>query len=133
VREIASARRLAENIIDTVRESLLVLDGQMHVLSANQHFYNTFNTVAEQIEGQSLFELGGRLWDIPTLRTLLETIAQDGQAFEGYRIEHRFGQLGCKRLLLNGRLLREESGEGGKILVAIEDITDKTNGGITCA
>jgi two-component system, chemotaxis family, CheB/CheR fusion protein len=122
---VRSVQRFAESIVDTVRESLLVLNtSQMRVVTANRRFYETFRTGAEQTEGRSLFELGGGQWDSEALRTLLAKIVRDGQAFDDYRVERRFDPVGEKRLLLNGRLLREDAPAESKILLAIEDITE---------
>ena len=121
-REVASARRFAESIVDTVRESLLVLDPERRVITANRRFYETFGTSPEETEGKVLFELGNRQWDIPALRELLRETAEKGKVFQDYLVEHRFPEIGFKRMLLNGRILREAQGET-KILLAIEDVT----------
>jgi two-component system CheB/CheR fusion protein len=124
-REVRSAERFAENIVDTVRESLLVLDEQMRVITANRRFFQTFATESAQTEGKSLFELGDGQWDIPELRRLLkQTIAQH-QAFEDYRVEDRFAEVGFKQMLLNARHLQEERNDQNRILLAIEDVTDR--------
>ena len=124
-KEVASARRLAENIVDTVRESLLVLDEKMRVITASRRFYKTFKTDPQQTEGKSLFELGDGQWDIPELRKLLEKTAQEHKTFEDYRVEHRFAGIGSKKMLLNARHLQEEQKDQNKVLLAIEDVTDK--------
>jgi two-component system CheB/CheR fusion protein len=62
--EVQAAKRFCDNIVDTVRESFLVLDRGFKVLTANRRFYETFQVTPEQTEGKSLFELGDRQWDI---------------------------------------------------------------------
>ncbi len=123
--KLQSARRFAENIVDTVREPLLVLDEQLRVITANRPFYQTFATDSDQTEGQSLFELSDGQWDIPELRRLLEQTITERRTFEDFRIEHRFAGIGFKKLRLNARHLQEDSGDQSRILLAIEDITDK--------
>ena len=115
---------LAESIVDTVRESLLVLDSRMRVLTANRNFYRTFRTSPAETEGQSLFKLGNCQWDIPELRKLLEEIIEQEKTFQDYRVEHRFPQVGFKRMLLNARLLHEGDKKEARILLAIEDRTE---------
>jgi two-component system, chemotaxis family, CheB/CheR fusion protein len=76
--EVQSARTFAENIVDTVREPLLVLNRDLQVVSANRAFYKTFQTSRAETENRLIFDLGNRQWDIPRLRTLLnEIIAQE--------------------------------------------------------
>ncbi|MEJ2725717.1 MAG: PAS domain S-box protein, partial [Deltaproteobacteria bacterium] len=122
-RAVASAKSFAESIIDTVRESLLVLDRQNRVVTANRRFYETFGTARDETEGKVLFELGNRQWDIPELRKLLEETIEQGKSFEDYPVEHRFPEIGLKRMRLNGRVLREDQEGEIKILLAIEDVT----------
>ncbi len=124
-REAQSARRFAESIVDTVGEALLVLDEQMRVVTANRRFFNHFGTDREETEGKSLFELGNGQWNIPELRRLLEETTEQRKAFEDYPVEHRFTKIGLRKMLLNGCHLREEDPTQNKILLAIEDVTDR--------
>ncbi len=121
---VSSAERFAENIVDTVRESLLVLDSQMRVVTANRGFYDTFRTTSDKTEKNNLFELGSRQWDIPELRKLLHEIIEQDKSFQDYLVEHRFPEIGFKRMLLNARLLRDEGGNEDRLLLAIEDVTE---------
>ncbi|MBT8489709.1 MAG: PAS domain-containing protein [Deltaproteobacteria bacterium] len=123
--EIQAAKRFADSIVDTVRESFLVLDRGFKVITANRRFYETFQESAKQTEGKSLFKLGNRQWDIPELRTLFNRITSEGAAFEDCNVEQQFLEIGVRHMLLNARLLVEDGKENDKILLAIEDITDR--------
>ena len=68
------ARSYAENIIETVRDPLLVLDEDLKLLSANRSFYKTFKVTPRETLGKLIYDLGNRQWDIPRLRILLEEI-----------------------------------------------------------
>lgn len=46
-----SVENYAQNIVDTVRESILVLDRDLRVVSANPSFYRTFQVTAPDTEG----------------------------------------------------------------------------------
>jgi PAS domain S-box-containing protein len=61
-----------QSIVETVREPLAVLDGDLRVQSANRSFYRAFAVAPQETEGQLLYDLGNGQWDIPRLRTLLE-------------------------------------------------------------
>jgi two-component system CheB/CheR fusion protein len=122
--EAASAeRRYAQSIVDTVQESLLVLDSDLRVISANRSFYRTFGTSANATEGESLFDLQEGGWDFPELRTLLREILEKDRTFEGYGVEHAFPGIGHRRFLLNARKLRQERTKEDRILLALEDRT----------
>ena len=67
-----AALKLADGIVSTIREPLLVLDGALRVIFASQAFYREFQVNPEQSLGQPIVELGNQQWDIPALRELLK-------------------------------------------------------------
>ena len=71
----------AQNIVDTVREPLLILDATLRVQSANRAFYQTFHVSPGETEGRLIYELGNGQWDIPDLRTLLDQRVRDQQFY----------------------------------------------------
>ncbi len=123
--EVHHARELAENIIDTVREPLVVLDPEFRIVSASRSFYSTFRTVPGETTGRSLFELGDRQWDIPRLRDLLETVLPENTIFEDVEVVHEFPGIGVRKMLLNGRRVLSDLGEPRFILLAMEDLTSR--------
>jgi hypothetical protein len=70
--ENKEAATLAQAIVDTVREPLLVLDKDLVVLAASRSFYLTFKVAKAETIGRPLYALGDGQWDIPRLRLLLE-------------------------------------------------------------
>jgi PAS domain-containing protein len=112
----------AQNIVDTVREPLLILDASLRVQSANRAFYQTFHVSPVETEGHLIYELGNGQWDIPALRTLLEDIVPTSSVFDDFELEHTFPAIGRRVMLLNARKL--EAGQHGELLVlAMEDVT----------
>jgi two-component system CheB/CheR fusion protein len=122
-------RIFAEGIIDTVRESLLVLDKDMQVILANRSFFRIFNTSKEETENKSIFKINNRSWDIPALRKLLEEILPENSVFNDFAVEHEFPGIGYKKMLLNARRINQEDAGTERILLAIEDVTDKSDRG----
>jgi two-component system, chemotaxis family, CheB/CheR fusion protein len=118
--ELEAARELAEGIIDTVREPLVVLDDALRVVSASRSFYQRFRVAPEETVGRRLYELGDRQWDIPALRELLETVLPRDRSFEGYVVEHDFPTLGRRRMLLSARRIVSKTADTRLILLAIE-------------
>ncbi len=114
---------LAEAIVETVREPLLVLNGELRVRSANRSFYHTFQVSPEDTEDRPLYELGDHQWDIPRLRELLEHILPKDDQLHDFEVEHDFLNIGHKAMLLNARRLVKRNGGPELILLAIEDIT----------
>jgi signal transduction histidine kinase/CheY-like chemotaxis protein len=114
----------AQDIVDTVREPLLMLDTTLRVRSANRAFYQTFQVSAEETENRLIYELGNGQWDIPALRTLLEDVIPTSSVFNDFELEHTFPTIGRRTMLLNGRKLR--AGSHAELLVlAMEDVTER--------
>lgn len=123
---VRQARDYADAIIDTVREGLLVLDGELRVLRANRTFYELFKTRGEDTQDRFLFNLGEGQWNIPQLQALLQEIRGGTTSLRDYAVTHVFPGLGERTMLLNARLLAGAGAERPKILLAIEDITERT-------
>lgn len=123
-RLLANIETYAQNIVDTVREPLLMLDPDLRVRSANRAFYQTFQVSPEETENCLIYELGNGQWDIPALRTLLEDIIPQQSVFNDYELEYDFPSLGRRVMLLNARQLR--AGNHIELLVlALEDVTER--------
>jgi len=119
------ARNYAENIINTVRESLIALDQDLRVVSVSRSFYKFFKVKPEETVGQLIYDLGNKQWNIPKLRELLETILPQKTTFDNYEVEHDFTTIGRRIMLLNARQIERGTGKERIILLAIEDITER--------
>jgi two-component system CheB/CheR fusion protein len=116
-------RAFAEGIINTVRESLVVLDSELIVRHVNESFLATFKVKRSDAVHRRIYELREGEWDIPKLRQLLEEILPKNQTFHDFMVEHTFPDVGKKKLLLNARRLVFDGDSQPMILLAIEDIT----------
>lgn len=123
--EMQDARVFADAVIDTVREPLVVLDGQLRVERANTAFYSTFQVSPSETVGRLIYQLGNDQWDIPEIRELLEHILPQSTAFEDYEVEHNFEDIGRRTMRLNARRIRREAQRATRILLAIEDVTEE--------
>jgi signal transduction histidine kinase/DNA-binding response OmpR family regulator len=114
----------AQDIVNTVREPLLMLDTTLRVKSANRAFYQTFRVSQDETENRLIYELGNGQWDIPALRTLLEDVIPTSSAFDDFELEHTFPIIGRRVMVLNARKLR--AGSHAELLVlAMEDVTER--------
>src|SRR5688572_6892636 len=120
--DLKAIETYAQNIVDTVREPLLILDTTLRVRSANRAFYQTFHVSSEETENRLIYELGNGQWDIPDLRTLLEDVVPKSSVFNDFELAHTFPVIGRRVMLLNARKL--QAGHHGELLVlAMEDVT----------
>jgi two-component system CheB/CheR fusion protein len=122
LKQVEEARNYAQAIVETLREPLLVLDGGLRVVSANQAFYDLFRVPPKETENRLVYELGNRQFDIPELRRLLEEILPQNTFFQDFEVDRDLPGLGRRFLILNARRLRQDPGPG-LILLALQDIT----------
>ncbi len=120
---VADACALAQSIVDTVREPVIVLDKGLRVIAASRSFYSAFEVSPEETQGKLLYALGDGQWDIPKLRLLLEKIIPQHGVMEGYEVEHEFPDLGRRTMCLNARQVFYKEGADTTILLGIEDVT----------
>jgi two-component system CheB/CheR fusion protein len=120
--EVRVARDYAQSIVDTIREPLLVLNGNFEVVSASRAFYAMFKVTPEVTLGKVLYELGNRQWDIPGLHDLLEHVLPENQSFDNFRVEHHFPGIGKRTMLLNARQIIGRESAPHLILLAMEEV-----------
>ena len=60
-----NALEYAESIFNTVSESLIVLDQDLRVVTANRSFYEVFRVKPEETVGELIYDLNNKQWDIP--------------------------------------------------------------------
>ena len=123
--ELDDSHTLAEAIVDTIREPLLVLDRELVVVTANRSFYRKFRMRRQEVQGLPVYALGDGQWDIPELRSLLSDIAPQHAVMDGFEVEQDFAGIGRRIMLLNARKVYYEENAHTTILLAIEDITER--------
>ena len=121
---VADGRILAQAIVDTLREPLLVLDRELRVVTASRSFYKTFNMRRQDVQGLQIYALAKGQWNIPELRLLLERILPQNTVMDAYEVERDFAGLGRRTMLLNARTVFHENEASHLILLAIEDVTE---------
>ena len=124
--ELQQARDYSRAIVETVREPLLILDGDLRVVNANRAFYTMFKTRPAVTEHCLLYELGesgNRNWDIPALRRQLDEVLPTSSAFADFEVSHVFPGIGEKTMRLNATRLAWAG--HALILLAMEDDTER--------
>jgi two-component sensor histidine kinase len=99
--DLDAGHALAQAIVDTVRDPLVVLDQDLRVVTANRAFHQAFRMNRQDIQGRPVYGLGNGQWDIPELRLLLEDVAPRHAVMEGYEVERDFPLIGRRSMLLS--------------------------------
>ena len=123
--EIQDALEYTKNIINTVRGPLIILYEDLSVALANRSFYQVFKVKPGETEGQLIYDLGNRQWNIPELRELLEDILPKTTSFDNFEVAHYFPDIGKRIMLLNACLIYLEANRTRLIILTIEDITER--------
>ena len=124
-KDIEDARALAQAIVDTVREPLLVLDGDLRVLAVSRSYYLTFRVHRQDVLGRPLYALSDGQWHIPALRMLLEKVIRERTAMDAFEVEHEFPRIGRRIMLLNARRVFYADHSHTTLLLAFEDVTER--------
>lgn len=123
--QLKESRDYVHAIVETVREALIVLDGNLCVQTANRSFYQTFQAKPEETESRFIYELGNGQWNIPRLRELLKELISKSAEFQDFEVTHEFPGIGRKVMRLNARRIYQEASRRQLILLAIEDISER--------
>jgi len=122
---IEAARSYSDSIINTIRQPLVVLDDELCVISASRSFYSTFSVEPEQTVGRQLDAIDEGRLDIAALRGYLDRLRNGAGVIQDHEIEVELAPRGMRSLLVSALEIRDEPLTTRKILLAIEDITER--------
>ncbi len=117
--------QLAQCIVDTIRDPLVVLEEDMTIVTANKAFLTIFALAEGEARGRRFAELGQNQWNVPALRRLMERVLPENKPIESFEIEDDFPGLGRRVFNLNARKIFQSENHVTRILLVFEDITDR--------
>jgi PAS domain S-box-containing protein len=113
------------DLVETIREGILVLEPDLTIRFANRSFCQIFAVAPEDTVGRRLYEIGNGQWDIPKLRSALDTIISGRKIIEAFEVEYVFPSIGRRIMMLNARRVYRPGNKIQQILLAIEDVTER--------
>ncbi len=123
-RTLDQTRSYADALIESAREPILVLDGDLRVSTANQAFYKSFDLTPGKTISRLITEVGEGQWNIPKLRKLLQDVTPHNSRVDDFEVQHRFAKLGSRIMILNARRIEAQPGNP-MVLLSIEDVTQQ--------
>ncbi len=124
-RAVEAARSYSDSIINTIRQPLVVLDDELYVISASRSFYSTFSVEPEQTVGRQLDAVDEGRLDIGAMRSFLDGLRNSNGVIEDHEIDVELPPRGMRSLLVSALEIREEPLATRKILLTIDDITER--------
>jgi len=122
--EIKKEKIFSENIVATVPDSLLVIDKDLKINSANLTFYETFQTKSEKVMGTCLTDFLGD--EDGRLSTELTGLFETGGILENFELNYQSEKVGERvfNIIARGIIVAEEEEEEEE-LVVLQDITKR--------
>lgn len=110
-----------KTLVDVARESFLILDANLRVVSANPTFYKSFQVSEKETENVLLYQLGNGQWNISELKKLLEKVLPEKKDVRDFEVKHTFETIGTKTIVLNAKQIDSVQ----LIILAMEDISTR--------
>ena len=121
---LLEARDYALAVLATVREPLVVLDGQLRVGLANEAYYRLFGGTSADTEGRLLKETASTVFADPNLQRALLAAGAGDDPLVDVEIARTLPGHGLRTLRLNARSIIRE-GHPSLLLLAIDDVTNE--------
>jgi PAS domain S-box-containing protein len=121
---LRAQRDFAEELVNTVREPMLVLDSNFVVKSANTAFEERFDVTSGELAGTPLDKAVAGRFQTDKLETLLSRILGPAREnFDGFDLEMNIPGRGRRTMRLNARQIDHLQ----LILLAMEDVTQQVH------
>ena len=124
--QLRRALTFDEGILATVLEPILILDGNLKIIWANNSFYDFFAMKPQETLDKVIYEISDTQWDVPKLKELLREIVINNISFDNFEVERDFPRIGPHTIILKARRIHQGETKTNRILLEIEDVTKRT-------
>jgi len=124
-RAAAAARGYAEAVVEAVRAPLVVLDGELRIVSANGAFRDAFHAGSARIEGAPLRAVESPAFQQAAWIEWLERLLSERQANADFELTIEQPGGGHRTMEVTARMFRAEAPERQLLLLAFRDVTEQ--------
>ena len=117
----ASAR--ASAVLQTVREPIVLLDGQLRILLHNTAFAEMYGVEEADISQRQLQDIGDGAWDDPLVRQRLADVLLRGRELWDFEHQQRSVDGINRTMLINARRMALPDANDEVVLMTVSDIT----------
>jgi len=121
---VEAADELTLAVIAASHAPLLLLDGNLDVITASLSFCHEFSIGPATVPGAPFTALGTGEWNIPQVGSLLHAIATGHAGIDAYEVDLVRPGLPSRRLVINARKLEYGDADNLRILLSITDVTN---------
>lgn len=116
---LVDANKIADSIVQSVREPLVVLDTELRIVASNPAFSRLVGMERAQLDRRSVFVAFPELQAPRKLREMLDGVLIDGRAVEEFDCTFESARLGSHSVILNVRRLEEVGGAALRLLIGL--------------
>ena len=120
-----SRQHYPADVMHAVSDPFIVLDDALRVTMTNGAFHRNFGGTPAQSYGRLIYEVVDGQLDSPALRKLLNEILSKNHPLDDLEITHELPGKERRVMLLSARWLVGDDDQPQRILVSIEDITER--------
>lgn len=117
---------LAQRIVNSSRQAVLLLDGDARVVAASPSFCSEFHIDGTPV-GMRLATLGQGEWNVPQLHSLLEVALFDGPPIDVYEMDLERAGAAARHLQLHAQKVETGSSKNDMVLLTIDDVSEARN------
>ncbi|MDM8173830.1 PAS domain-containing protein [Olivibacter sp. 47] len=109
-------------VIDTVRDSVLILTENLHIIKVNRSFLKTFHIAEDEVLDQHILGIDNGKWNTMGLQNLAEQLSSKKTSIKDYLLEDFPTRVGKKVLNFDAHFISHTT--NANIILAISDITE---------
>lgn len=121
--ELVKASARASAVLQTVREPIVLLDGELRVVLHNEAFSELYNVGQENINLRPLQSIGDGVWDDALIRQRLADVLLRGRELWDFEHEQRSIDGLVRIMLINARRMPLPDAGDEAVLMTVSDIT----------
>ena len=110
---------LSINILEAIRNPMVLLNTNLSVHTANKTFYSTFRLTPSDVEGRFMYEIGDSQWNVPELLSKLSEVVSKKNGYATFELPFAESQM----LLYNAVHIENGSKRSDRILISVQDVT----------
>lgn len=115
----SNARAMA--VLQTVRDPIVLLDDQQHILQHNQAFADIYGLVDDVLPGQALHAICDGAWQQEEIHTRLREVQAHGRELWDFEVDQSVADGSTRTMLLNARRMTLPDRKDNVTLLTISD------------